>query len=95
MYTTAKKLSVFCVITGAINAFMGLSVLGFASALGLTFFEMFALIFYIITSSATFIILTCAIRSLCADLQYSEEIDSKNYNELKKQVEELEYRVKH
>ena len=95
MYTTAKKLSVFCVILGAINAFMGLALMIFASSMGLTFFEMFALIFYIITSVLIFIILTCALRSLCADLEYEEEINAKHYVEMKKQVDELEYRVKH
>ena len=95
MYTTAKKLSIFCVIIGAINTFMGLGLMAFAVDRGFTFFEMFALCFYILTSSAFAIIMTCAMRSLCSDLEYSEEVDSKNFIELKKQVEELEYRVKH
>lgn len=94
MYTTAKKLSVLCVILGAIHAFMGLALMVFASSMGLTFFEMFALIFYIVTSAGIFIILTCALRSLCADLEYDEEINAQHYVDLKKQVEELEYRVK-
>lgn len=95
MYTTAKKLSVFCVILGAIHAFMGLALMIFASAMGLTFFEMFALIFYILTSATIFIILVCALRSLCSDLEYTEEINATHYVEMKKQVDELEYRVKH
>ena len=94
MCTTAKRTAIISLIFASIHTFMGIILIAFAKVNKFSFYEMFALIFYIATGAIILISLCCAIHSMSTDFAMGEEYNAERINSLKKQVEELEHIVK-
>lgn len=95
MCTTAKRITTISLILGSIHTFMGIILIAFAKLNKFSFYEIFALMFYVLTGAIIMICLCCAIRSMSIDFAMEEEYNAERIDKMKKRVDELEYLVKH
>lgn len=93
MYSTAKLLSIFCVILAAANVVAALMLLMYFSRSDLGFTTVFTAIMYLVSATGILVLLTTSLRSLCQDLQSEYDSTSEQIHELKKHVDALEKRL--
>ena len=94
MYSTARKIVVFGVIIGMMNAIGAILLLCCLPALGINFTLNFSIILYVITSFAVLILLVFGVRSLCQDLDLNYEKDNLRFRDLQKKIDALEAQIK-
>ena len=93
MYSTAKLLSIFCVILAVDNIVAALMLLLFFARSSLGFTTVFTAIMYLVSATGIMALLAAALRSLCADLQAEFDSTSDQIHDLKKQIETLENKL--
>ena len=91
MYSTVKKLSIFLFIIAIINiVFTCLCLMELAHK---DFAEQFIKTCYYVTGSASLIMLTVALRSLCSDLEIDYEMKVRQLREQNKKIALLEEKI--
>lgn len=93
MYSTAKLLSIFCVILAVANVVAALMLLLYFTRSNLGFTTVFTAIMYLVSATGIMALLAAALRSLCADLQSEFDSTSDQIHDMKKQIEALEKKL--
>ena len=93
MYSTAKLLSIFCVILAVANVVAALMLLLYFTRSNLGFTTVFTAIMYLLSATGILTLLTTALRSLCQDLQSEFDSTSEQIHELKKEIDSLEKKL--
>lgn len=95
MYTTAKRLSIFMLILAIMFSLfnVGIIMLETLTDMEKNFALGFCKLISILACSATLIILTASVRSMCADLELEYEAKAKQSRNLTKRIEELERKI--
>ena len=94
MYTTAKRLSIFCFILAVINIAFTLFYLLLLKQQMLNFTEMFIRCCYLGSSTLVLILLTIATRSICSDLEMEYDSRSRQIKGMEDHIKELESKIK-
>ena len=94
MYSTARKLSVLCIILVAVNIAGAVLTTLFLMGESLDFTQFLSIMIYLVTATALSLFLSIALRSMVQDM----EIEVGNHNisikKLTDRVKELETKVK-
>lgn len=94
MRSTARLLTIFCVILTAISIFAAVMVSLAIQTMALSFGQMFAIIIFTFGTSIVSLLLTISLRSLCRDLDLEYETTATRIHDLKKRITELEEKCK-
>ena len=94
MYSTARRLSVFCFIFAVINI-VGLIMLGLLAMgnTGIPFYILFTAAMYIITTTLILLLSTLAIRSFVQDAEIDAESSAIQVKKLTDRIAELEKKL--
>lgn len=94
MYSTARKLSVLCIILVAVNIAGAVLTVLFLKGENVGFTNFISLMMYLITSTALTLFLSIAVRSMVQDMEI--EVSNHNYSikKLTDRIKELENKVK-
>ena len=93
MFTTARKLSLFCFIFAVINMVATALFFLYFARCDLGFSMIFTCITYLITSTLMFMFLAVSIRTICQDHEYEYEDTEEKIRKLEKKVYELEHKI--
>ena len=93
MYSTAKLLSIFCVILAVANVVAAIMLLLYFTRNSFDFVTVFTATMYFISATGVLTLLTTALRSLCADLQSEYDSTAEQLHDLKKQITALEKKL--
>jgi len=93
MYSTAKKMATMSAIVCTLNIFGGFLFCLVTMSLNLSFAVRFSMIMYLATTSVVTLMLTLGLRSICQDLEYEYEDNTKKLRELSDRLSDVEHKV--
>ena len=93
MYSTARKMATISAIVCSLNIFGAILFCMVTLSLNITFAVRFSMIMYLATSSIVTMLLTLGLRSICQDLEYEYEDDSRKFRNLDDRLEDVERKV--
>ena len=93
MYTTAKRMALISTICCAGNLFGLVLLILCANGLNISFALAFSMVIILSTNAAVSLMLTLGLRSLCQDLVYEFENNTKKFNELNQKIKEIEAKI--
>lgn len=93
MYSTAKLLSIFCVILAVVNVVGAIMLLLYFTRNSFDFVTVFTCTMYALSATGVLVLLTVALRSLCADLQSEYDSTAEQIHDMKKHITALEKKL--